>query len=177
MKGLPFVLLLFATASAHAQEARLEGKLSPTLARAIDAMVDSAREEALPTRPLLLKTLEGVSKGAPEPRIIVVVGQVLASLRASRAVLGPDSPEADVTAGAAALRAGVSVPALGRLRDTRPPGALVVPLGILTDLVSGGMSPGAAEQRVIDLARTGASDADFVSMGREFADSPAGPRP
>ena len=177
MKRLLFLFFLLATTSAHAQEARLDGKLSPTLARAIDAMVDSAREEALPTRPLLLKTLEGVSKGAPEPRIIVVVGEVLASLRASRAALGPTSPEADVAAGAAALRAGVSVPALARLRDTRPPGALVVPLGILTDLVSGGMPPDAAEQRVIDLARTGASDADFVSMGREFAAPPAGRRP
>lgn len=177
MIRLLLLFLLAGVVPAVAQDARLEGKFSPGAMRAIGAMLDSSRVEGLPTEPLILKSLEGVSKGAPEPRIVVVVGEVLASLRSARVALGPETPATDLAAGAAALRAGVTPSALERLRRARPPGRLAVPLGLLTDLVSGGMAPGAAEERVVDLARSGASDADFVSLGRRLASPRTGREP
>ncbi|MGH7657432.1 MAG: hypothetical protein ACREL6_04290 [Gemmatimonadales bacterium] len=175
MRAAALVILLLVSASElTAQDPRLEGRLSAAGGQAVAAILDTARAESLPSDQLVLKTLEGLSKGAAEPRIIAVVHGLMINLRDARTTLGVRASEAELGAAAAALRAGVRPDALKRLQASRPEGSLLVPLGVLSDLVAGGVPAETAESRVLELAREGGSDADFVTLRENL---PAAPLP
>jgi hypothetical protein len=155
-----------ATATLHAQERRLVDRLDPVTATAVQQLIDSARTAELPTEPLVQKALEGATLGAGGDRIRTAVGVLLGQLGRARDVLGPTATEAELTAGAGALRAGLTSETLQRLRVMRQGQPLVVPLSVLTDLVAEGMTADLAARSVFDLARHGRPDADFLALRR-----------
>ena len=72
---------------AHAQTAASDprlGRLDPGVRAAVVAIIDSARASGLPVEPLVDKALEGMSKGAPGPRIIVAVRGLAGKLGIAR---------------------------------------------------------------------------------------------
>ncbi len=156
--------LVLVAAPMAAQDARL-ARLDPATGAVVARLVDSARAASLPSEPLVDKALEGASKHAPGARIAEAVRALLADLGRARAALGGGSP-AELTAGAAALRAGVTPRALGELRRARGSAALSVPLATLADLVSRGVPVETAQGVVVALAARGVSDAGYVELRR-----------
>lgn len=149
---------------AAAQDARL-ARLDAATGQVVARLVDSARAAGLPSEPLVDKALEGASKHAPGARIAGAVRALLVDLGRARGALGGGS-EAELTAGAAALRAGVEPGILGELRRARGAAALSVPLATLADLVSRGVPVATAQEVVVALAARGVSDAGYVELRR-----------
>lgn len=173
---IALLLLLVPSGRAWAQDQRLTDRLDPATARAVQQVVDSAAHQGLPTEPLIQKALEGGTLGAPGDRILSAVGALHGQLGRARAALGNRASEADLTAAAGALRAGLPPSALQRLQSLRGDRPLVVPIAVLTDLVADGVSPDQATQSVLDLARAGRPDEEFMAL-REGRGLPPGAEP
>src|SRR5688572_17457673 len=81
------------------QDVRLKERLDQPTAARVQQLVDSARTIGLPAEPLVLKALEGQSKGAEGGRIINAVGELLNALGLARLHLGPSSAADELVAG------------------------------------------------------------------------------
>jgi hypothetical protein len=161
------VLLLVVPAATQAQDARLIGRLDSATAGRVQQVVDSARREGLPTEPLVQKALEGGTLGAHGERIVAAVVGLRGQLGRARDALGGRASEAELTAAAGALRAGLPPTALSRLQSLRSGRPLVVPIAVLTDLVAEGVPADQATRSVLDLAREGRPDDEFVALRRQ----------
>lgn len=139
---------------------RLDGATRPAVA----ALVDSARVAALPTEPLIQRALEGATKRASGDVIVAAVRRLAADLARARDALGSTAAPAELTSGAAALRAGASPSILAELRRARRE-SLTVPLAVLADLVASGVPVDSAAAAVVALAAR-ARDADLVEFRR-----------
>ena len=144
--------------------AQLNGRVSEPLRAQVSALADSMLRAGLPVGPVIDKTLEGVSKGADDQRIMIAVRMVAADLVVARRALGPASDN-EMTAAIAALRAGSSPAQLTELRRSLPGRPLVVPLAVLASLlVDGAPAPSAVVAVVTNARRRG--DADLLAYGR-----------
>jgi len=148
-----------------AQDPRL-GRVDPSVRDSVAALTDSARVEGLPANALIEKALEGTSKQARGPVILAAVRALAAELRSARSALGSSSTTAEVAAGAAALHSGARPTDLADLRLRRPAQSLLVPLGVLSDLVARGVPPDSASHAVLALASR-AADEDYLAFRRE----------
>ncbi|MBK6422165.1 MAG: hypothetical protein IPF77_08070 [Gemmatimonadetes bacterium] len=160
-----------------AQDARLVARLRPEIRVAVDHLVDSARAAGLPGEPLVRKALEGESKGADSGRIVAAVRTLARLLGDARRSIGPGASEADLVAGAAALRAGATSARLAALAALRPRESLTVPLSVLADLLTAGVEPERAWSNVRDMASRAASDAAFLALRERLADEVHAPLP
>jgi hypothetical protein len=127
----------------------------------IDALVDSAAAEGLPTEPLVLRALEGGAKGVPADRIHAALTRLQASLRRAKAILGATTTPGDLTTAAAALQTGLEPTRLVELRNLRGSRSLTIPLGAYLDLVAQGAVSERAWLRVMELARRQVNDRDY----------------
>ena len=146
---------------------RLAGRLDAGTRAQVLTLVDSAGREGLPVEPLVDKALEGASKGAPSARIVSAVRTLATSLERSRAILGPDASDADVLAGANALRQGASPELLRRLREQRLRGGMTVALGVLTELSARGAPADVVARALVALDSAGASEVQLAEFGRD----------
>lgn len=174
---LALALLLRSPVAAAAQDSRLGVRLDSATRVQVEAALASARDEGLPTEPLVQKALEGSSKGAPGPRIAAAVSTVLADLRRAREALGRAAGDDELVAAAAALRAGATPTMIGEMRRVAPHGAVAVPLAVFTDLVAGGMGTDAAWRSVADLAKQGGDDEAFLHLRDRLESAPPGSAP
>lgn len=164
------VIAVLIPVAARAQvDSRLSQRLDSATARAIGAIVDSAVARGLPAEPLVEQALQGAARRAPGERIVTAVRALRAGLDSARSALRVAS-DAELVVGAVALRAGAGAPALGALRAALPGRSLVVPLAVLADLRAQGRPVAEATRVVLDLARRGATDADFAALGRSVVD-------
>ena len=159
--------LFLMPAVAAAQDSRLTERLDDSTAARVHHAVDSARRAGLPTEPLVQKALEGSTLGASGERIVAAVETLHGQLSRARDALGGKASEAELTTAAGALRAGLPPTALRRLQSFRSGRPLVVPMAVLTDLVAEGVPPEQATQSVLDLAREGRPDDEFVALRRQ----------
>jgi hypothetical protein len=166
-RALPLALLLLIPAVAAAQDARLTERLDTATAASVQQVVDSARRAGLPTEPLVQKALEGGTLGASGERIIAAVEALHGQLGRARDALGGSASDAELTAAAGALRAGLPPAALRRLQSLRTGRPLIVPIAVLTDLVAEGVPAEQATRSVLDLARDGRPDDEFVALRRQ----------
>lgn len=168
-RALLVLAFLAAPAALQGQDPRLEGRLDPPTQAAVAALVDSARAAGLPTEPIVDKALEGATKRASGERIVAALRTLTTDLRTARAALGPAAPDADIVAGATAVRAGASADLLGHLKQARGNAGLVVPLAVLSDLVARGVPVDTAASVVLRLAQRGVGDGEFTSLERGVA--------
>lgn len=140
--------------------------LEPQYRRSVELILDSARVAGLPTGPIESKALEGISKRANDRQILLRVRDVYHSLVRARAALGPTANAAELTAGANALRVGISAVELAHLASTRSGKELTVPLVVLSDLVTRGVPRDTASQTIFQLWQRGAADDDFLGLWR-----------
>ncbi|HZH41154.1 MAG TPA: hypothetical protein VFD85_09095 [Gemmatimonadales bacterium] len=142
MKHLMLALLVPAAVVA---QARVPAEVQP--------IIDSAVSAGLPSRPLVEKALEGAAKGASSQAITGAVRALAAALGTARVALGAATAD-ELNAGAVALRLGARPEDLTRLRTARK-ASLVVPLGVLSDLVARGVPVDTASRVVVALASQG----------------------
>jgi hypothetical protein len=161
------MLLSASIASAqHTPISRLNTALDTPTRTAVLAIIDSARVEGLPSDVLVNKALEGAGKRATGVRIVAAVRKLAGELRRSRDALGPASRDAEITAGAHAIHAGVTQAELTRLRRAAVGRQLTTPIMVLTDLVARGVPAATASSAVVSLERAGLRDADFTAYQR-----------
>ena len=163
--GTLLLAITMVTGAAAAQEARLAGRLSPAARADVEAVLDSARRDGLPVEPLVDRALEGATKGADDARIVAAVRRLAADLGAARDAFGPGVADAEVSAGASALRAGARSEDLTRLRTLRPRQSVTVAAAVLTDLVALGVPSDTATAAVLSLAGL-ADDATYLAFRR-----------
>ena len=144
---------------------RLAARLDAPTRTQVLAEVEAARAAGLPTEKLVDRALEGASKRAPGPRIVIGVRRLRSALAEARTALGASSTAIEVEAGASAIEASVGGRVLAGLRRARPDGSLTVPLAVLTDLVAYGVPVDTAARTVLAIAR--ARDAALVAYQRD----------
>jgi hypothetical protein len=147
-----------------AQDPRLKERLDSTTTARVTQLVDSARRSNLPTEPLVLKALEGHSKGASGERIIAAVGALLDALGTARAGLGSGSTADELSAGALWIRGGGDAAGLSVLRRAGPGRSLGVALAVSTEVMSRGFSRTAAVETTAALLGARLSDAEFMAF-------------
>lgn len=146
------------------QDSRIADRFAPPVAFRLEGTIDSARHEGLPTKPLILRALEGHAKGASPDQIVGAVARLREALRESRHALGNSVSEGEMTTAAAALQAGVPEARLTELHQLRGKMSIAAPLSAYLDLTARGALPDRAWSRISDLARRRASDAEFVRL-------------
>ena len=161
--ALPLLAAMLVAGRAAGQQTdpRLE-RLDAATRPAVAALVDSAGRALLPTEPLVQRALEGATKRASGELIVAAVRRFAVELGHARDALGSTASPAELSAGAAALRAGASPIVLARLRQARRE-PLTMPLAVLADLVASGVPVDSAAAAVLALAAR-ARDADLVEF-------------
>ncbi len=147
--------------------ARLDGRFDPRARAALERVIDSALVAGIPAEPLVDKALEGASKGATPEAVLRAVRGLAGDLATARQALGGGSLVGELSAGAAALRAGVGPGALRSLRHDRPGQPLVVAIGVLTDLIARGVPADGAARSVLALTKAGIVDEQLVAFRRD----------
>lgn len=132
----------------------------------VQSMVDSARAEGLPVEPVISQAQLGLARHAPGPLIASVVHKVFLSLRVARASLGDKASGDELTAGAAALQAGIPASALVDLHQAGHGKSVMVPLVVMADLVSRGVPRDAASRAILQLWTQGAGEADLMGLSQ-----------
>ncbi|HEX4628813.1 MAG TPA: hypothetical protein VH137_08495, partial [Gemmatimonadales bacterium] len=116
----PILVLLAGRVAAQSVQDRLAGRIPSGAVPAVDSLVQVARQETLPTEPLVQKALEGGAKQVPAPRIVAAVQASLGQLRDARDLLvhagdQPPPQPAEVTTVAWALRRRLPAPVVERV--------------------------------------------------------------
>ena len=156
------------TAFGGQDDPRLTNRLDPKTREAVSSIIEAARKSGVPTETLIDRALEGASKRADGRLIVAAVKGWAEDLRRSRQALGPASPDADVVAGAYALRNGVRVQELERLRVARSGGRYAVALDVLSYLVNRGVPPDTIAPVIVKLAIASASDDQFLALQKDI---------
>lgn len=163
--ALCFALLVTTIAPRlHGQDPRLADRFSIPVAARLNTILDSAGRDGLPAEPLVLRALEGQAKGASTEQIIAALGRLRDMLRIARTTLGTNAAATELTTAAAALQAGMPQSRLAELHKLRGALPVTAPLNAYLDLTSRGTPAEGAWNRISDLVRRRASDAEFVHL-------------
>jgi hypothetical protein len=158
------ILLLSTTLSAQGTDSRLSSRLDARTRAAIVAIIDSARADDLPAEPLVDKALEGAAKKATSQQIIAAVRTFAGQLGEARRALGRHSTEGELVGGAQAIRAGIPVQQLERLRSVRSGARIASALTVVSDLVSREVPVDTAVTVVSGLVRASATDDQLLAV-------------
>lgn len=156
------------------QDARLAQRLDPATVALVQSQVDSARRLGLPTEPLVMRALEGATRGAPGPRIAEAVHAYVGRLAGARAALGPNAPEGDLVAGASAIYAGVRPERLTELRRARRGAPIALAASVLVDLVAKGVPAERASAELVRLVARRPDDEALRLLAASVRDDVAG---
>ena len=180
MRLTPRLLLVAASAVAlsgyvwQAGDPRLTNRLDRETREAVDAILDAARKAGVPTEPLVDRALEGASKKASGRMIVAVVRGWADDLKRARQALGPGSPDAEVVAGAHALRSGVKVKELERLRAAKSGVRYAMALDVMSYLVNRGVPPDTISPVVVNLVLASATEDQFAKLRQDVERDIAG---
>jgi hypothetical protein len=130
----------------------------------VEVIIDSARVAGVPTRPLLLKALEGSAKHAPNNRVIAAVRSVFHAELDVRVALGSALDESEWTSAVSALQSGVPLEALAKFRGDHSGKPLTRALVVMTDLIQRGVPVNEASSAIMQLWQRGAGDGDFYGL-------------
>lgn len=146
---------------------RLEARLDKPTRDAVVSIIENARKAGVPTETLVDKALEGASKRANGSVIVAVVRGWADDLRRARQALGPGSPDAEVVAGAHALRNGVQVRELERLRAAKNGARYAMALDVMNYLVNRGVPADTISPVIINLVLASASEDQFAKLRQD----------
>jgi hypothetical protein len=138
-------------------------QLDPNSRYIIDLVIDSAVAAGLPTKSLLSKALEGISKKADGRRIVDAVRKHLGNLRTARTALGPVTDD-EIIAGASVLEAGVKPQQLAPFRLRQQGRNDLEAFAVWADFLSRGVPKDEAFSAITKLWQDGADDATFHSL-------------
>lgn len=163
-----FLALLIASASASAQEARLQARMDPDTYTSIRAIIDSARRAGLPTRPIEDKALEGASAGVPGAVIVSAIRSFTGQLGAVSKALGRKATPDELRAGVGTVDAGVPTRDLVRLHAAVDPRdrSIATALTVLGDIVVRGVPVATASNLVLSLLKARVKDPELLDFDR-----------
>ncbi len=141
---------------------------------AVTAIVDSAAMEGVPIEPLIDRALEGASKRADGSLIVNAVRSFARDLRRARTALGPTSSDAEVVAGAHALRSGVKIQELERLRQVRNGQRYALALDVMTYIINRGVPSDTAANVIVSLVLASATDEQIAGLRNDVERDIAG---
>jgi hypothetical protein len=147
-----------------AQETDPLSRLDPNTRFTVEVIIDSARVAGVPTRPLLLKALEGSAKHADNRHIIAAVRSVFHSELDVRVALGSALDESEWTSAVSALQSGVTLEVLAKFRGDHSGKPLTRALVVMTDLIQRGVPVSEASSAIMQLWQRGAADGDFYGL-------------
>ena len=139
-------------------------RLDPNTRFSVEVIIDSARVAGVPTRPLLLKALQGAAYHADNRHIIAAVRSVFHGELDVRVALGSALDESEWTSAVSALQAGVPLEALAKFRGDHSGKPLTRALVVLTDLIQRGVPANEASSAIMQLWQHGAGDGDFYGL-------------
>ena len=141
-----------------AQDPDLLSRLDPKTRFVVEVIIDSARVAGVPTRPLVLKALQGAAYHADNKHIIAAVVSVFHAELDVRVALGSALTESEWASAVSALQSGVPLEALAKFRGDRSGKPLTRALVVLTDLIP------EASSAIMQLWQRGAGDGDFHGL-------------
>jgi hypothetical protein len=147
-----------------AQEPDPLARLDPNTRFTVEVIIDSARVAGVPTRPLLLKALEGSAKHVDNRRIVAAVRSVFHAELDVRVALGSALDESQWASAVSALQSGVPLEALAKFRGDHTGKPLTRALVIMTDLIQRGVAVNEASSAIMELWQRGAADGDFYGL-------------
>jgi hypothetical protein len=139
-------------------------RLDPNTRFSVEVIIDSARVAGVPTRPLLLKALEGAAKHAPNGRVIAAVRSVFHAELDVRVALGSALDESEWTSAVSALQSGVPLETLAKFRGDHSGKPFTRALVVMTDLIQRGVPVNEASSAIMQLWQRGAGDGDFYGL-------------
>ena len=139
-------------------------RLDPNTRFVVEVIIDSARVAGVPTRPLLLKALQGAAYHADNRHIIAAVRSVFHAELDVRVALGSALNESEWASAVSALQSGVPLEALAKFRGERSGKPLTRALVVLTDLIQRGVPIPEASSAIMQLWQRGAGDGDFYGL-------------
>lgn len=131
----------------------------------LSKIIDGARANGLPVRPIVAKVNYGILMKAATPRIIAAARGTAARLEEARDALAPHPTDLDVAAGESALSSKISTKSLQDIRKASGNRSVAVPLGVLTQLVANEVDEGKATRIVVDLIRRSATTDQLIALG------------
>jgi hypothetical protein len=151
---------------------RLEGRVPPNVARAVQGIAQDAQARGLPIEPLIQKAIEGGAKGVPAERVIAAVQQLSTRLDEARSALrdaGIQQPTAEaLESGAYGLSAGLNarqVRDLGRVSQPHYDPALT--LRVAATLAALGVPPQRGLQLMEHMIKAGRGPSDLLDLPSE----------
>jgi hypothetical protein len=163
-----FVVLALSLAgtsvSAQSVDSRLSNRLDARTRSAVVAIVDSARALGLPTEPLIDKANEGGAKNGSAQLILSAVRKYMGQLSQARAALGASPTEGEIIGGAQAIRAGIPVSHLEKLRRVRPTIQIATALTVVSDMVAREVPIDTAVSVVASLINAAATDDQLLGV-------------
>jgi hypothetical protein len=161
------LVLALGTGSVSAQssvESRLANRLDAHTRSSVVAIIDSARAASLPVEPLIDKALEGAAKRGSAQSIISAVRTFYVQLGEAKRALGTGSTELELLGGAQAIRAGIPVQQIERLRRARSGVQIATALTVASDLVSRLVPVDTAVSVVASLVGASATDDQLLAV-------------
>ena len=143
---------------------RLASRLDAKTRTAVAAIIDSARSSSLPVEPLIDKALEGAAKKAASQQIVAAVRTYYVQLDQAREALGDASTAAELVGGAQAIRSGIPVSQLQKLRRARPGVQIAAALTVVSDMVSREVPTDTAVSVVASLMTAAATDDQLLAV-------------
>jgi len=140
-------------------------------------IVASAEASGLPTNPIVGKVRYGVTVRRSKPSDLVAAARTVAErLEVARASLEPNPSRLEIEAGASALEWATpdALKAVRRASGTRP---VVVPLGVLTQLITSNVPVKRATEIVTELIKRGATTPQLVALGNDVQQDVEAGRP
>ena len=156
-------LFLVGALPAAAQDNDPLAKLDARSRYQVELTIDSAETLGIPTRPLLLKAMEGIAKRAANPQIVTEVKRKFALLRTARAALGPVD-ENELDAATSVLDAGAKPDQLAEFRVRQKDRSDVSAFAIWADFIKRGVPKDEAFSAINKLWHDGADDATFQNL-------------
>jgi hypothetical protein len=138
-------------------------KLDANSKFAVELILDSARAAQLPTRSLLSRALEGISRKVDGKRIVEAVHKELGFLRTARVALGGVADE-ELIAAAAVVEAGAKPAQLAVFRARHKERNDLAAFTYWADLIARGVPSEDASSAITKLWQDGADDATFYSL-------------
>jgi hypothetical protein len=158
-----FAVAAAAGFTAFVADERIEKRVDARIRGPVAALADSLEREGVPAEQLIDYALEGTGKGGSPQAILNGVRKWARDLRRARQLLGPNATEAELSAGAQAIRAGVNESQLERFRDARKEIRLAAALA-MTYLVKQGVPADTASTVLVNMALASASESEIVAL-------------
>lgn len=166
--AVPVSIVAFSLAGVVVKtDVRVETRVDARIRPAVSAIVDSLQREGTATEPLIQYALEGTLKGGDPQLILSGVRKWAGDLRRARQLLGPNATDAEVSAGATALRYGVDAKQLERLREARKEQRYASALNTMAFLIRLGVPSDTASTVLVNLAIASASEAELRALQDE----------